>query len=304
MKRVITIASFVMPALTALPFALHWAALPDPMASHWGLSGTPDSALPKIVMLLLHVGATLIAALVAIRAVRVQSEQTSHVLGIASFVSFLFTALGFLAVHANIDAPTWRDARPLSLITALCATGLGLGLAALVSRATRAKNFPPDSTTAPSAGLAPRERAVYQKRTKARGLSLLAAAMLIAALFALLLGREDIAFVSSAVAALLIPWTQVCIRIDRQRFTIEYGPLAFPKQSFELDRVERADVIHVTPLSHGGWGYRGSLVLLGRAAVVVRSGTAIELLLRGGRRFVITSDDAERAAGVVNDLRT
>ena len=54
------------------------------------------------------------------------------------------------------------------------------------------------------------------------------------------------------------------------------------------------------PMEHGGWGYRGSLRLTQRAAVVVRSGLALRLELQGGKRLSITVDDAGTAARLIN----
>ena len=41
----------------------------------------------------------------------------------------------------------------------------------------------------------------------------------------------------------------------------------------------------------GGWGYRGSLRLFKRAALVTRRGEALELTLTRKRRFIVTVDD-------------
>jgi hypothetical protein len=302
MKRLILIASFATPLLAALPFMLHWTALPEPMASHWGLSGAPDSALPRIAVFALHSGVGLFAAIIAVRAIYMPSEEKSPVLGVASFLGCMFIALGFLVVHANVDVPAWQDARSISLVSVLGVMGLSTFVAALVSRATRVlDSAPSQKAVVLSAGITPNERAVYLKRTKARGMSIMAAALISIALLALVMRKEEIALTLSAIALVMIPFTQIRVHIDRQRIAIEYGPLAFPKQSIALARIERANVIEVRPLLHGGWGYRGSLTIFGRAAVVLRSGSALELFLRDGRRFVVTCDDAERAAGVVND---
>jgi hypothetical protein len=41
----------------------------------------------------------------------------------------------------------------------------------------------------------------------------------------------------------------------------------------------------------GGWGYRGSLKLFRRAAVVTRLGEALQVDLTGARRFCVSVDD-------------
>jgi hypothetical protein len=69
-----------------------------------------------------------------------------------------------------------------------------------------------------------------------------------------------------------------------------------------LRDVVQAEAIDIRPLEWGGWGYRGSLRLMGRAAVVLRAGPGVRLELRGGRVLAVTVDDAETAAGLLNDL--
>jgi hypothetical protein len=69
--------------------------------------------------------------------------------------------------------------------------------------------------------------------------------------------------------------------------------------SIALRQIREAHAIKLTPWS---WGYRGSLRLVGRAAIIVRGGDALDLQLVGGKRLSITVDDATIAAGLVNDL--
>jgi hypothetical protein len=62
--------------------------------------------------------------------------------------------------------------------------------------------------------------------------------------------------------------------------------------------VNSARSVNVLPLQYGGWGWRFRPQT---TAVVIRRGDGLELELRNGRRFVVTVDGAEQAAGVVND---
>ena len=49
----------------------------------------------------------------------------------------------------------------------------------------------------------------------------------------------------------------------------------------------------------GGWGYR---VRPGASGVVLHSGAALSVRLRGGREFVVTVADPETAAALLNGL--
>jgi hypothetical protein len=84
---------------------------------------------------------------------------------------------------------------------------------------------------------------------------------------------------------------------------VRYGPLPWPTSHIALSSIKTAIAIDVRPSAHGGWGYRGSRRLFGKAAVVVRGGDGIRIDLADGTEFVVTVDDAEQGAGVLNDLR-
>ncbi len=61
-----------------------------------------------------------------------------------------------------------------------------------------------------------------------------------------------------------------------------------------------ASVIDVRPMQWGGWGYRGSLKLMRKAAVVHRAGPGIRLDLTDGRVFVVTLDNPEVPVALLN----
>jgi hypothetical protein len=72
---------------------------------------------------------------------------------------------------------------------------------------------------------------------------------------------------------------------------IEYGPGGYVRQVFEPFEIESAQVRQLSFAQMGGFGYRGSLRLLRRAALSTRRGDALELMLTRGRRFFVTVDE-------------
>jgi hypothetical protein len=74
---------------------------------------------------------------------------------------------------------------------------------------------------------------------------------------------------------------------------ILYGPGGFVRQTFGPDELEEAYARDFSFAQMGGWGYRGSLRLLRQAALVTRRGEALELILRGKRRFIVTVNEPE-----------
>lgn len=77
---------------------------------------------------------------------------------------------------------------------------------------------------------------------------------------------------------------------------------------FPTERIERASAVHIDParwfILGVGWGYRGSLTLFGRAAVILRTGPGLRLDLTDGKSFYITIDDPDTAAGVESSTIT
>jgi hypothetical protein len=67
-----------------------------------------------------------------------------------------------------------------------------------------------------------------------------------------------------------------------------------------LERMVAVEAIDVEPTAWGGWGYRGSLRLFGRAAWVLRRGEGIRVDLEDGKTFAVTVDHADEGAAVLN----
>jgi hypothetical protein len=104
------------------------------------------------------------------------------------------------------------------------------------------------------------------------------------------------------VLAVLELFAKVHVDVDQREVRIRYGYIGWLTQRVKLDRVVTARAFVLRPMEHGGWGSRGSVRFLGRAAVVVRGGPALGLELANGKRLSITVDDADRAAQVINTI--
>ncbi len=106
--------------------------------------------------------------------------------------------------------------------------------------------------------------------------------------------RQGLALgVLAAAAALLM---RVVVRVvegpEGRALEIVYGN-GIIRQSIAASEMERVDTVSVAPWRWGGWGYRGSMRLLGRAALVTRGGPALRVTLRNGRRFEVTVDEPD-----------
>jgi hypothetical protein len=98
----------------------------------------------------------------------------------------------------------------------------------------------------------------------------------------------------------VLAFVEVHVQVTGDALRVLYGgSLRRPVTTVPLADVETAEVVDVRPMRHGGWGYRGSLRVFGRAAVVLRKGPGARFGLRGGRVFVVTVDDPEGLVAAV-----
>ncbi len=106
----------------------------------------------------------------------------------------------------------------------------------------------------------------------------------------------------AVVAIGLTSISTIAVTVDSDGLHVAFGPWGVPKMRIPLSEIEDAEAIDVRPMRWGGWGYRW--VPWKRAtAVVLRGGPGLKLTRAGGRTFVVTVDEAGRAAAVLNDLK-
>jgi hypothetical protein len=180
---------------------------------------------------------------------------------------------------------------------------VGITLGAIAARFSRTLETQPTVAPRdiPTAGLAPGARAMWVGTSRT-----LWAAPLAIILFAIGLALQfrvpGTGLLLLAVGAAFLLFTSIRVTVDRNGVRIAYGLLGWPVQRIALAEIQQASMLQVKPMEWGGWGYRGSMKLMRRAAIVLRAGEGIRLELAGQRTLVITVDDAEQGAGVINDL--
>jgi hypothetical protein len=95
----------------------------------------------------------------------------------------------------------------------------------------------------------------------------------------------------------MLLFTRVVVHVVQSEFgrglEILYGPGGYVRQAFEPTEIEGAYARNLSFAEMGGWGYRGSLRLMRRAALVTRRGDALELELSGRRHFIVTVDEPD-----------
>lgn len=281
-----------------------WNRLPDPVASHWGLSGVPDASLPRVAdtaVVCVAAAAVAYGPIVAARFPMPRS-QARLLVGAAGFGSVLLAGVRIASVRANLDAPTWEAASALSGWSVLVALAAALlaGLVGALAAGSR-PDLPPPVTEAPDrVTVAPGEAVVWVGGASGRKLVVVSALLLVGAALAVVFAppepRTILVVVLPVVALAVAAFGQVRVTAGPRGLTVACGWLGWPRLRVPIEDVADVVVEDVAPMSYGGWGLRQ---VPGATAVVVRRGEGLRIERRGGRAFVVTVDDAARAAGVL-----
>jgi hypothetical protein len=109
--------------------------------------------------------------------------------------------------------------------------------------------------------------------------------------------------IAGVVAGLLIvEFRRIEVTVDETHLCTAFAFPGLIRVRIPLADIERLGyVADLRPVRYGGWGYRGSLRLLKKAAVVLRRGPAVIFALSGDRRYIVTVDDAESLARTVHE---
>ena len=304
------VAGIVLPvaivAVSVVPWILVWSRLPDPVATHWGLGETPNghqsAGAAAALMIIPALVAAVVVAAVARRPATAVSPRAAMGAVVAAGLGGLFAIMSVSVALANAGAATWHDASLNGLwVLASIAAGLLTAAAAARSLGPAAGVLASGPAERPAGvPVAAGERVAWVGACHARWPLWTAAAAAAGAgiaLFAALWLAATLALVAVAVA--LVGTVHVTVGEGGVRAAAAPG---WPAVSFPLSRIEAARAIDLQPMRWGGWGYRGSVRVAGRAAWVLRAGEALELRLAGGKMFAVTVDGATEAAAVVNGL--
>lgn len=305
------IIGIVSPVLllagVVVPFAWTWTELPSPIAIHFDLGGDANGSAALVVYLLATTAVALVAAAFLGWAARAAPTPPGAPVAVAAFVGSLMAALTFVVLAANRGRDQWEDATlgpvaiPMATATALVAAA---PVALLMRRATNDSAAP---TLAPKLDLTTTERAAWFGTTTSRVIvgsvgilvTLGAVVMLVSTQAAALAG-----FTLLTTGLAMAAFSSVEVAVGEDGLRVRTG-LRWPRVTILLADIQSVRVVEWRPLRGPvvtGWGYRGSLRLLGRAGWVVRGGPALQLELTGGRQFIVTADGAVEAASVLNGL--
>ncbi|WP_353115630.1 DUF1648 domain-containing protein [Microbacterium sp.] len=312
-KGMLLLLGVVLPfVISAVAFGLvlSWLPeLPDPVATHWSTDAPDGFGSPATY---LWMTAAIGFALPAVLSLVTLAAVGGNWGGAARFMGAL--ALGLSGFGAVTNAGSvliqrgLEDARQTTGITGvLLASFATLLLLGAIGWAVQPRVVPATAEVLPEKAIAldDGERVVWIKTaTMARtGLIVLgAAALLVLGLTVFMFlrgsGAAWISGIALVVVFLGIATTVVFrVRVSPAGFGVR-SLLGWPRTRVAIDDVESVRAVEANPIGEfGGWGWR--IGLDGRTGIVLRNGAAIEVGRRGKRPLVVTVDDAQQGAALL-----
>ncbi len=287
----------VLLGMLVLPFALFWSDIPNPMATHWGLGGDPNGSMPPIVLLLLMAGLTAAVWWGVARAVgRTPYEAPSFVAGLFG-IETLLVAVTWLSVLTNRDETTWQDADSVGLLQIAMAVipAMILGYIGWIISGGSGMERTPASEAIPSLDVSSPHSALWSSRGQGRILQAIGVIVLVVAIA--MWGWASFAVV--LIALIVLVFAEVRVTVSQNGAVISLGWLGIPSWTVPISAIAHAEVETVNPMAYGGFGYR---LRPGVRAIVTRGGEALRLVREEMPDLVLTVDDAETGAGLINSM--
>lgn len=290
------IPALVMVVIVAPPPVLI-GRLPDPLAVHWGLDGTPNGSMGFWTSLA-FLGGLWAFVWLGLLVAGHRGVPSSPALTVVYFVGGLLAAVQISIVDRNLNAPDWQSAGHIEwwgvvlVVLAGVAAGAGgwfLGIGAGFTGTAA------EPGAVPSAGLPEDDAGEWVGTATVWWPVVLAVAVLGTIPF---LGGV-LRWVPVVVAVLVGLFTAAVVEIDDGGVTVRFGWFGWPRRRIRLEEIARAEAMDVKAIAYGGWGYR---TRPGVSALIVRNGDAIRVVCRDRRDLVVTVDDATVGAGVLNDM--
>lgn len=294
----------VTPALvTALVAADRMPAEP---ATRFTFDGTAVSTMPYAAMVAsiaaLGVALALVFGAMGARptAARVSSVDTARFFGAVSWATAgLLGSVLYAATAANVDAGSAAEAT-LPAGRLLIAVGVAVVAGAVGYLVTPSLPPAPDEPAGAPVAVGATERVSWSRRVESRMSLALGAIVVVGGLvLGWLAGWLPGALLIVVGLAVLLLGSSALVTVDRRGLVVALGALGWPRLRVPVDDIVSVTTGDVSPAQFGGWGYR---LVPGGSGVVLRSGPALIVTRRSGRRFTVTVDDAHTAAGLLTGL--
>ena len=283
--------------------------LPEEVATHFGAGfeadgfSSPSGMFWPALAVLLGMGA-MFGAMLLFSQLPVSAKKAlfACAYGTLGLLGYLF--IGTLLLQVDLGTARGLEIPGTQLLAALFVTAVAASIGWLL-----AKVGPQEPNPEPAAaGVAPRLSTLTKRQVASWSRSVAPAPVMVLATVSLLASALLLAVLQVWVAAVLTlvvalgvaACTSLRVTVDRRGVVIAVGGVPGLRRVIELERIVEARSREVSPMGEfGGWGYR---IVPGKRGLVLRAGEALALELREGREFVVTVDDAQTAAALVNTL--
>ena len=272
---------------------------PDPVPTHWSLSGQVNGTMSAAGNFAFAMVITAVLALLVLLAVSGHVAPWSGKVAAAGLVgvSTMFGAIYLSTTVLSLGARRAHDvALPPWLIPVDLVAGLGFG--ALVWLLLPVRRPRPESSPVTPIELAPTEKVAWVGTAKASGMVWVAAVLGIAAVAAVFV-HVAAGLGLLALALVVAVFGEVTVRVDERGLHVLWGPVGFPRRTIALGQIADVRVEQIDPMQWGGWGLR---VSSRGVAAVVRRGPGIVLTRPTGSAFAVTVDDAATGGAVLAAL--
>jgi hypothetical protein len=313
---VVVLAALTGSALIPVAPLLLRDRLPDPVATHWDLGGAPDGSSSFPLFLAFSAGLWLLFCALAVLVSTGWEQRTVRARAGAILGGGIGLTSGVVALtlRANLDVPTWHEARPVGwgLIALLLLGMLATGAVGWLIGNLGLDRPGPAAGPVPELELAAGERPVWIGYVRNRWLVVIGVAMAalgsVAALLALLLpepltpGRPiGVTLIPMTLAGLaVLAMSSITVTVDKRGLGVVFGPFGRLRRHIALSRIVSAWAEDRSPAQAGGWGYRG---LTGNTTVMLRGGQCLVVRYGSGGEFAVSVDDADHGAALLNSLR-
>ncbi len=275
--------------------------MPNPVARHWNSAGEPNGASPLWV-LVGSVSLMLVFAWGALIAADRRGTGSNSLTAVVYFVDGLALSVMIATVWSNLDVGSWEQAAQvgplqIALIVLIALLVGAAGWFLSEEEPIVGAKAPGDSTL--TVGLEDGDTAVWLGSAESRFMPLLSAALIVGAVVAG--GVVSLVLVTAAV--LILFFSAVRVSVNEREVHIGFGWWGWPRKAVPLDEISGADALEIEPMAYGGWGLRGKGSGVDKIwAVIVRRGPGLRLIRPNVSDVVVTVDDAEHGAGLINDL--